>query len=91
MSNSSKLKVVSDAEALRLVMQMMAIPGRSGDETAVMDFIRNKLTEAGAPSSAFAMGDAHRRSPIGGQVGNLSLKLPGTIRGPRRMLSAHVD
>ena len=37
------------------------------------------------------MDDAHRRTPIGGQVGNLVLKLPGTIRGPRRMLSAHVD
>ena len=33
----------------------------------------------------------HRRTPLGGQVGNLVLKLPGTIRGPRRMLSAHVD
>src|SRR5204862_4057054 len=31
------------------------------------------------------------RTPLGGQVGNLLLKLPGTIRGPRRMLSAHVD
>jgi len=82
---------VSDAEALRLVIQMLAIPGRSGDEAAVMDFIRGKLIEAGAPPAAFTNDDAHRRSPIGGKVGNLSLKLPGTIRGPRRMLSAHVD
>ena len=34
---------------------------------------------------------ANRRTPLGGQVGNLVLKLPGTIRGPRRMLSAHID
>jgi tripeptide aminopeptidase len=34
---------------------------------------------------------ANRRTPLGGQVGNLVLKLPGTIRDPRRMLSAHVD
>ena len=33
----------------------------------------------------------NRRTPLGGQVGNLVLKLPGTVRGPRRMLSAHVD
>ena len=37
------------------------------------------------------MDDAHRRTPLGGQVGNMVLKLPGTVRGPRRMLSAHVD
>ena len=27
----------------RLVMEMMAIPGRSGEEAAIMDFIRGKL------------------------------------------------
>ncbi len=83
--------VVSDSEALRLVMQMMAIPGRSGDEAAIMDFIRNALLEAGVPSTAISFDDAHRRSPIGGHVGNMVMKLPGTIRAPRRMLAAHVD
>jgi len=28
--------VVSDSEALKLVMEMMAIPGRSGEEAATM-------------------------------------------------------
>lgn len=82
---------VSDAEALRLVMQMMAIPGRPADEAAIMDFIRNALLEAGAPKSAIATDDAHKRSPLVGNTGNLSLKLPGTVPAPRRMLSAHVD
>jgi tripeptide aminopeptidase len=85
------IRSISDAEALRLVMQMMAIPGRSGDEASIIDFIREKLFSAGTPKSALATDDAHRRSPIGGQVGNLSLKFPGTVRGPRRMLAAHVD
>ncbi len=34
---------------------------------------------------------AHRRTPTPGQTGNLILKLPGTLRRPRRMLSAHLD
>lgn len=72
-------------------MEMMAIPGRSGEESAVMDFIRSALLAAGVPTRAIAMDDCHRRSPIGGQLGNMVLKLPGTIRGPRRMLAAHVD
>ena len=82
---------MKDTEALKLVMEMMAIPGRPGDEAAIMDFIREKLIAAGLPASALASDDAHRRSPLPGQVGNLIVKLPGTLRGPRRMLSAHVD
>jgi tripeptide aminopeptidase len=84
-------KSVTDDEALAMVMEMMAIPGRSGEEAAIMDFIRQKLTKAGVPASALVVDDAHRRVPLKGQVGNLVLKLPGTVRGPRRMLSAHVD
>src|SRR5215213_4589061 len=83
--------LISDSEALALVMEIMAIPGRSGEEGAIMDFIRGKLIRAGVPQNALSFDDANRRTPLGGQVGNLVLKLPGTIRGPRRMLSAHVD
>lgn len=82
---------ITDTEALRTVMQMMAIPGRSGEEAAIMDFIRGKLAEAGIPSANLTFDDAHRRTPIGGQVGNMVLKLPGTMRASRRMLVAHVD
>jgi len=82
---------VSDAAAIALVMEMMAIPGRSGEEAAIMDYIHCKLIETGIPRRALSFDDANRRTPIGGQVGNLVLNLRGTIRGPRRMLSAHVD
>jgi tripeptide aminopeptidase len=72
-------------------MAMMAIPGRSGEEAAIMDFIRRKLREAGVSANALQIDDVHRRTPTPGQTGNLVLKLPGTMRGPRRMLVAHVD
>jgi tripeptide aminopeptidase len=91
MAKTSAKKPITDADALRLVMQMMAIPGRPSEETAIMNFIRDKLVVAGAAKSALVTDDAHRRSPLGGQIGNLILKLPGTVRAPRRMLSAHVD
>jgi tripeptide aminopeptidase len=84
-------KTIGDPEALALVMEMMAIPGRSGEEAAIMEYIRGKLTKAGVPRARISFDDAHRRTPIGGQVGNMILKLPGTVRGPRRMLAAHVD
>jgi tripeptide aminopeptidase len=72
-------------------MELMPIAGRSGEEGQVADFVRRKLVQAGAAQSALATDSAHRRTPGGGQVGNLILKLPGTVRGPRRMLSAHLD
>jgi tripeptide aminopeptidase len=82
---------INDSEALALVIEMMAIPGRSGEEAAIIEFIRGKLIGAGIPQTALSFDDANRRTPLGGQVGNLVLKMPGTIRAARRMLSAHVD
>jgi tripeptide aminopeptidase len=82
---------MTDADALRVVMEMMAIPGRPGEEAAIMEYIRSKLKSARVPASALVTDDAHKRTPLKGQVGNLIVKLPGTVRAPRRMLSAHVD
>ncbi|WP_425396403.1 M20/M25/M40 family metallo-hydrolase [Aeoliella sp.] len=86
----SPAKSANSAE-LDLVMQLMAIPGASGQEGAVMEFIRKRLVAAGADAKALVHDNAHKKTPLAGQVGNLVFKLPGTVRGPRRMLSAHVD
>lgn len=77
--------------ALDLALELMAIPGESGNEGQIVATIIEKLKAAGAPASAISTDDAHRRTIIKGQVGNLVLKLPGTLRGARRMLLAHVD
>ena len=69
----------------------MPIPGRSGEEGEVAEFVRGELLQAGAAESAMQTDSANRRTPSGGQMGNLILSLPGTVRGPRRMLSAHLD
>jgi tripeptide aminopeptidase len=69
----------------------MAIPGRSGQETQVAAFITDQLRRAGVASELLQSDNAHRRSPLGGECGNLILKLPGTKRAPRRLLSAHMD
>ncbi len=77
--------------AQKLVLALMAIPGRSGEEKQVCDFIIDQLRKAGAPAAAIRTDQAHRHTPLDGQVGNLVLRLPGTIRGPRRLLMAHMD
>ncbi|MGE3317314.1 MAG: M20/M25/M40 family metallo-hydrolase, partial [Planctomycetaceae bacterium] len=71
--------------------EMMAIPGKSCEETRVAEFIRKKLTAAGIPRSAILVDDSTKRIPHGGAIGNLIVKLPGTVKGPRRMLMAHID
>ena len=77
--------------AIDLVMQLMAIPGASGREEAVAQFITNQLEAAGAPKSAICFDNAHQRTPFDAQIGNLLLRLPGTTRQGRRMLTAHLD
>ena len=69
----------------------MAIPGKSGEEGTVARFICEELRAAGAPPDAVTTDNAHRHTLIKGNTGNLILKLPGTIKAPRRMLSAHMD
>jgi len=79
------------ARARQLVLDLLPIPGSSGRERQVMGWIRDKLRRAGVAAHAIQTDEVHRRSPHGGEVGNLACKLPGTVRGPRRLLMAHVD
>lgn len=72
-------------------MELLATAGGSGRERKVLERIAARLRRAGAPADAIRFDRAHRRSPLGGEVGNLVCKLPGTIRGARRMLVAHAD
>ncbi len=72
-------------------MKLMAIPGKSGEEGQVVAFIQSQLRKAGVPASALMLDDTPKHSPLGGETGGLICKLPGTTRGPRRMLMAHVD
>ena len=82
---------INKAKALRRVMNLMAIPGQSCEESTVAAWLSEELLSAGVPRTAISSDTAHRRSPAGGQVGNLIVKLKGNIRGPRRLLMAHLD
>jgi len=81
----------ADKGAIDLVVQLMAIPGPSGQENAVAEFITGRLAAAGLPARYIRFDRAHRRTPIDGRIGNLVVRLPGTRSGPRRMLVAHMD
>ena len=81
------------------VIEMMAIPGGSGQEGKIAEYIRGSLLAAGAKASAIRFDSAHRRTRIKGEVGNLIYRMPGTlprsgtagVSAAHRMLSAHLD
>ncbi|MEZ6056278.1 MAG: M20/M25/M40 family metallo-hydrolase [Planctomycetaceae bacterium] len=90
-NDHSSVPGVDKARAVKLVMEMMAIPGKSGHEGAISAFIIEKLRQAGVPDSCITRDTAHKKSELGGECGNLIVKLPGTLPGPRRLLMAHID
>lgn len=77
--------------AVDLLMELLALPGPSGREGPVADFIAQRLVAAGLPAEAIVRDAPPKHSPLAGEAGNLIVKLPGTRRAPRRMLSAHLD
>ncbi|NDC53287.1 MAG: M20/M25/M40 family metallo-hydrolase [Planctomycetia bacterium] len=77
--------------ARRLVLELMAIRGGSGDEKQVAERIVKHLRAAGCPTGAIHFDSAHTKTPLPGNVGNLIVKFPGTAAGPRRLLMAHMD
>lgn len=82
---------LSEKQATDLLLSLLSTPGLSGQEQPVAELITNQLLAAGAPEKFISHDSAHKKSKLGGEVGNLILKLPGTMRGPRRLLMAHMD
>ena len=82
---------VNEEKAIRRVLDLISIQGGSGNELEVSAWIQKQLTDAGVPESAITIDTANKKSPAGGNTGNLIVKLKGTIKGPRRLLMAHMD
>ncbi len=82
---------INEKRALKLVMELMAIRGPSCEEKAVSEFVVDHLLQMGISKSSIKYDTANRRTPRSGEIGNLIVKVPGTISSPRIMLSAHMD
>ena len=85
------MQTISEREAVDRVIELIGIPGGSCDEADVAAWIRTQLLDAGVPASAITTDSAHRRSPAGGNTGNLIVRVKGSVRGPARLLMAHMD
>jgi len=85
------LPVIDETTVVNLVQKLMAIPGLSGQERPVVDFVKSQLLAAGANEADIEIEPPPAQSPVKGEVGGLIFKLPGTFKGPRRLLMAHLD
>lgn len=82
---------VNENAAINRVLELIAIPGGSCEEGHISARIQDTLRKCGVSTSAITIDTAHKRSPAGGETGNLIVQLKGTVRGPRRLLMAHMD
>ena len=82
---------LNEDKAIRRVMDLISISGGSCQEHDVSAWIQKTLQDAGVPASSISIDTAHKQSPAGGTTGNLIVKLKGTVKGPRRLLMAHMD
>ncbi len=85
------MDTLKEKNAVDLVLQMLAIPGKPGHEGLIAKLIVEQLLAIGISEKEIQFDTAHKKSPIGGEVGNLIVKLPGTIKKTRRLLMAHID
>lgn len=73
------------------LLELLKIPGLSGRERPVADHLIVELNAAGCAPAWIVEDDAHTRIPRDFEMGNLIVKMPGTVAGPRLMFSGHMD
>ncbi|MDF7825556.1 M20/M25/M40 family metallo-hydrolase [Pontiellaceae bacterium B12227] len=83
--------MIDKDRAMTHLMDLLAVEGPTGQESKVVAAISRKLIAAGCKKAWIKTDDAHIRLGDGFEVGNLIIKLPGTVKAPRIMFSAHMD
>ena len=87
----TKYFMIDQERAMTHLMELLAVEGSTGREAKVVEAISKKLVAAGCKKAWIKTDDAHIRLGDGFEVGNLIVKLPGTVKAPRIMFSAHMD
>ena len=83
--------MINKDTALSHLMDLLAVEGPTGQETEVVKALSKKLIAAGVKKAWIKTDDAHKRLGEGFEIGNLIVQLPGTVKAPRIMFSAHMD
>lgn len=81
---------INQKTAIDNLMELLAAEGPSGGEGPVAEVVKKQLIAAGAKDAWFSF-KGKRRLPKHFTIGNLVVKIPGTVKAPRIMFSAHLD
>jgi tripeptide aminopeptidase len=87
---SADLSFDPDAAIDRL-MRFLAVGGITGQEKKIAADVAKALVEVGVPKRAITYDKANEAIPLPTQTGNLIVRLPGTVPGPRLLFSSHLD
>lgn len=89
---TNQIDVDTDAAISRL-LRLLAVPGVTGDESAIASTIQQELLELGVPVKAMRYDDANKRIPEPTPTGNLIVTLPGTSKKTTKPLlfATHMD
>ena len=78
-------------KAIQNLLDLISIEGPTGREKLVAEYLKKKLIIAGCKRNWIRHDDAHKRLNMGFEIGNLIVQIPGTVKAPRIMFSAHMD
>jgi tripeptide aminopeptidase len=85
-----KLKI-DKKQAIQNLMELLAADGPSCGEGPVANVVKQQLLAAGCDPKWFRENVSKKRLPKEFTIGNLVVKIPGTVKAPRLMFSAHLD
>ena len=84
-------KLFNEKESLDDLFKFLSIPGITGEEEKIALAVKEDLIKSGVPEKYIIFDNVHKEIPLPTQVGNLIVKLPGTIKAERIMFSCHLD
>jgi tripeptide aminopeptidase len=85
------MKFVDKMWSRNKLLELIRVPGVTKKETPIAEKIRSELHALGVPETDIIMDNAHTQCGKGMTCGNLIIKIPGTVDGPRTLLAAHMD
>lgn len=85
------MNAINDSRALRHLMDLLRVEGFSGREGKVAALVRRKLLAAGCRPSWIRHDRAHKKIRGDYEIGNMIVRIPGTIQAPQRLFMGHLD
>lgn len=82
---------IDKKQCLNDLIKFLSIEGITGEEKNIANAVEEDLVNSGIPREYIKYDNSNKKIPLPTQVGNLIVKLPGTIKSERIMFSCHLD